>query len=172
MDPFSHVLVPVGGLGAYTVFKEGVLPDGDVLLLVAFAAFLPDLVDKPLAWTFGVTSSGRLVAHSVVVALPIAAAMVAVAVRFGDGRYGYAYALGHLSHVALDYAPVLWMGTGYYYFPNLFWPFLPPNPDLDTTYSSRLSDPGVLTFVLLGGVLVVGGYALLDSYRRRQQRRE
>lgn len=111
MDPFSHVLVPVGGLAVYTLSRERALPESEVVLLVAFAALLPDLVDKPLAWTFGATSSGRLVGHSVVVGGPLAAVVVAVAARFGYRQCGYAYALGHLSHLALDYAPVLWMGT-------------------------------------------------------------
>lgn len=172
MDPFSHVLVPVGLLGAYTVFRTGDLPDGEIVLLAAFAALLPDLVDKPLAWTFGLTPSGRFVAHSAVVALPLAAVGTVVAVEYGYGRYGYVFALGYLSHVALDYAPVLWLGAEYNYFPNLFWPLLPANPDLETTYASRLSEPGPVTLVALGGVVAVLGYALLDGYRRRVRRRE
>lgn len=172
MDPFSHVLVPVGLLGAYTVFRTGDLPDGDIVLLAAFAALLPDLVDKPLAWTFGITPSGRFVAHSAVVALPLAGVGTAVAVKLGYERYGYAFALGYLSHVALDYSPVLWLGTEYYYFPNLFWPLLPANPDLEMTYASRLSEPGPVALLALGGVVAVFGCALLISYRRHVERRE
>lgn len=172
MDPFSHVLVPVGLLGAYTVLRTGDLPEGELLLLAAFAALLPDLVDKPLAWTFEVTPSGRFVAHSAVVALPAVAAATAVAVRLGHGRYGYAFALGYLSHIALDYSPILWLGADYYFFPNLFWPLLPPNPDLETTYASRLPGPGPPTLLAFGAVVAVCGYALLDAYRRHARRRE
>jgi hypothetical protein len=44
--------------------REGRSPTGTEFRLVVFAAVLPDLIDKPLAWTFGVLPSRRSFAHS------------------------------------------------------------------------------------------------------------
>lgn len=57
--------------------------DASVYLLVLFTQF-PDLVDKPLAWTFGILLSGLSVGHSVFVALSVS--VVALALGHARGR--------------------------------------------------------------------------------------
>lgn len=74
-------------------------PEAVVLLV---ATQLPDLVDKPLAWQFDVVSSGYAVGHSLVVAVPLAVAVLALARRHGRPRLGAAFVVGHLSHLAGD----------------------------------------------------------------------
>lgn len=73
-------------------------------LVLGFGALLPDLVDKPLAWTFAVFPSGYAVAHSVFVAVPVGLAVAAVAARRGRAPVGVAFLVGYWSHLVGDIA--------------------------------------------------------------------
>lgn len=76
------------------------LPADVYALLLATQA--PDLVDKPLAWTFGILPNGVSLAHSVFVALPVAALAVLVARHYDRAPVGVAFGLGYLSHLLGD----------------------------------------------------------------------
>ena len=73
-------------------------------IAVTAGALLPDLVDKPLAWTLGITENGYGIAHSVFVApllwLAVAAATVrrGAETRLAAGLFALAYAI----HLATD----------------------------------------------------------------------
>lgn len=101
MWPWEHAVV------GYLAFSVGVHlvrrrpPTGPEALVVAFAAVAPDLVDKPLAWEFGVFPSGHGIAHSVFFAVPLVALVLAAAARRRPG-VGTAFAVGYLSHLAAD----------------------------------------------------------------------
>ncbi len=84
---------------------------------------LPDVIDKPLAWTFAILPSGRMLAHSLVVSLPVLTVVVLLAAHRGYGQYGMVFSAGYLSHIAGDFYPIARLGMEYYFFPNLFWPF-------------------------------------------------
>src|SRR6056297_375011 len=129
MYPHGHFLLAALPLLAYTAGRYRRLPRGYTLLLVFLATQLPDLVDKPLAWTFGVLPSGRMFAHSLVISVPVLSLGCVLAVRRGWGRPAVVFSLTYLSHIVGDFYPILWRGTEYYFFPNLFWPLLPANPD-------------------------------------------
>jgi hypothetical protein len=79
-------------------------PTGSETLALALGTQLPDLVDKPLAWTFGVLPSGRSFAHSVFTAV-VVFALVYVALR-GRGRSedASAFVVGYVSHLVGDSA--------------------------------------------------------------------
>jgi hypothetical protein len=70
MWPWEHVVVGYLAYSAVSHAVAGRAPSGRAAIAVAFAALLPDLVDKPLAWGLGVLPSGRSFAHSLVVAVP------------------------------------------------------------------------------------------------------
>lgn len=169
MDPASHILVPVTLLAVYSISRYRHFPNGDPILVVVFAALLPDLIDKPLAWTFAFTPSGRLIAHSLVVAIPAVVGIVLAANRLGYSTYGNLFAFGYLSHIVLDSYPVLYLGTDYYFFPNMLWPFVPPNPDFNTTFTSHLLPLDPTTLLVLGVVVIICGYAVVDSVQRRRK---
>ncbi|MFC5367599.1 metal-dependent hydrolase [Salinirubrum litoreum] len=63
---------------------------------------LPDLVDKPLSWSLGVTATGYGPAHSLFVGAPLVAALAALAWRRGHGPPGAAFAVGYASHLLGD----------------------------------------------------------------------
>lgn len=93
-------------------------------LALAVGTQLPDLIDKPLAWTVQLLPNGRSLGHSLLVAGPLLAALMLST----DGRrrrVAVALASGYLTHLATDALyPVL---DGDLYFVGfLGWPAIPP----------------------------------------------
>lgn len=166
MYPPEHFLVAFLPVTVYTLVRYRRPPTGVAILVLLFATQLPDLVDKPLAWTFGVIPSGRMLAHSLVIAVPVVIAVVYVAHRRGYGALGNTFAVGYFAHLAGDFYPVLSLGRDYYFFPNLFWPLMAANPDEAPSFAANMPDPGLELIVSAGVIALVCAYALADSYRR------
>ncbi|GAB3679291.1 hypothetical protein GCM10028857_00380 [Salinarchaeum chitinilyticum] len=98
MLPWEHAAV---GYLAYSLFarlRYRRAPTGDAVVVVAFAALLPDLIDKPLAWGAGVLPSGKSLAHSLLFAGP---AILLAALAAGR-RIAVAFAVSYLLHLAGD----------------------------------------------------------------------
>lgn len=99
-------------------------PTGPAAIAVVFGTQFPDLVDKPLAWTFGVIPNGRSLTHSL-----FAAALVILVVQLLLRRRGHAvaataFAVGYLTHLFGDaLAPVL--SGDFYALGFLAWPLVP-----------------------------------------------
>lgn len=166
MNPLAHFLVAFLPLAAYCFARYGRLPRGGLVLLLLFATLLPDLIDKPLAWAFGVIPSGRMLAHSLVIAVPIVTAIAYVAYRRGYGVLGIVFAFGYFSHLVGDHYSVLYLGRDYYFFPNMFWPLMSANPDHEPSFAAHMPEPGLAMIVSIGVIALVCLYALVDSYRR------
>lgn len=97
------------------------------LAAVIVGTQLPDIVDKPLAWWFGVLPSGRSLAHSLLVAVPLSAIVVAYAWHRAHPEVGFAFAVGYASHLVGDvYVAVLYWRPEELTF--LLWPVLPAYP--------------------------------------------
>jgi len=62
-------------------------PTGLEAFAVVLASVLPDLIDKPLAWEYGVFENGYAIGHSLFFAVPLAilVGMIAHARRHGRG---------------------------------------------------------------------------------------
>lgn len=105
---------------------------------VAVGSQLPDLVDKPLAWSLGVLPAGRTFGHSLLVALPLLAAGLVVLDR-RRGRLAAALAAGHVSHALVDALPVVWTGE-YADARFLLWPATPPiDPPVAPSFLAHLA---------------------------------
>ncbi|EMA38675.1 hypothetical protein C447_09060 [Halococcus hamelinensis 100A6] len=102
-------------------------PDGIAVLAIVLGTQLPDLVDKPLAWTFHVLPSGRSLAHSVFAAVLASVVVWAYCRRRGRSDLGAAFAIGYVSHLVADGYTYLFTGE-YVYLSYLGWPLLPPPP--------------------------------------------
>lgn len=77
-------------------------PTGGATLALVVGAVLPDLVDQPLYYTFGLSST-RTLAHSLLVAIPVAVLAIALVRRLGGPQeVGIAFAVGYLSHPVAD----------------------------------------------------------------------
>ena len=71
MWPWGHA---AAGYLLYTLWARRRFhrpPAGAATLALAVGTQFPDLVDKPLAWTFGISPSGRAGAHSLLIAIPL-----------------------------------------------------------------------------------------------------
>lgn len=102
MWPWGHLAV---GYVAFSLFVRvglGRRPSGRAAILLSIATQLPDLVDKPLAWQFGLLSDGTGAAHSLLVGVPVALALgVWLRIRERPELSG-ALAIGYGSHVLGD----------------------------------------------------------------------
>jgi hypothetical protein len=99
-------------LGARAYYRRP--PTGAAAVAVAVGTQLPDLLDKTLAWLFGVFPVGYAVGHSALVAPPVLTAAYLLLHRrsLTRGRLVLAYAVGHLSHLFGDLLYPLLRGKG------------------------------------------------------------
>ncbi|WP_227354025.1 metal-dependent hydrolase [Haladaptatus salinisoli] len=102
MWPWEHLAFGYLLYSAYSHVVAGRSPRSDAVVVLGFATQLPDLVDKPLAWSLAVLPSGHSLAHSLVSALPLSALALALAHRARRTDIGVAFAVGYLSHLAGD----------------------------------------------------------------------
>lgn len=102
MWPWGHAAVGYLCYSALRLARGRDLPVAWApVLAVGVGTQFPDLVDKPLAWEFGLLSAGRSLAHSLVILLPLLALLWA---WVGDGKRHLvaAFGVGLLSHPLAD----------------------------------------------------------------------
>ena len=126
MWPWEHLAVGYLCYSLYAHVRFRRAPRSLPAVAVAVGTQFPDLVDKPLAWSFEVLPSGHSLAHSALVAVPVALLAVFVGRRASRerGAVGTAFAVGYLSHLPGDALYPLVLGHP----PNidfLLWPLVP-----------------------------------------------
>ncbi|MCU4751806.1 metal-dependent hydrolase [Halobacteria archaeon AArc-curdl1] len=140
--------------------------EGSASIAVAFLLIgsqFPDLVDKPLAWYFGMLPTGRTLAHSLLFLVPVVLVVGAVTARHDrlEREYGIVFAIGAISHVLVDAVPALWGGGDWY---HLLWPLTPVEPyesgapSVIDLFVSSLGDPYFLLEFVLAGIAFVVWY--------------
>ncbi|WP_458187843.1 metal-dependent hydrolase [Haladaptatus sp. NG-WS-4] len=82
------------------------------VVVLGFAALLPDLVDKPLSWSFELFPTGYSVAHSVFVAGLVLSIIATFAWCGRRLRYAAAFGVGYVSHLVGDIVYPVFMGEG------------------------------------------------------------
>ncbi|WP_135823748.1 metal-dependent hydrolase [Halorussus ruber] len=102
MWPWEHVAFGYLLVSLYSHVVRGKSPDGRLALAAGLGALFPDLVDKPLSWTFGVFPSGYAVAHSAYVFPTFAVALWLVLRYRGAPSLAVAFVVGHFSHLVGD----------------------------------------------------------------------
>lgn len=120
MWPWEHVLFAYVCYSTYVHGRYRSRPGDLPTVALAFGAVLPDLIDKPLAWEFGVFGTGYAAAHSLFIGVPAALVVYTVAEHRRVGAVGGAFAAGYALHLVgdvlpaslsrrrLDLSPVLW----------------------------------------------------------------
>ena len=123
MWPWGHAAVGYLLCSLWIRRRGGRAPTAGVVLPLAVGTQFPDLVDKPLAWTVSILPSGRAGAHSLLIALPLLAALWWHFDSSTGRRAWTGFALGYLAHLATDgLYPLLDGAVGELSY--LFWPVL------------------------------------------------
>ena len=102
MWPWEHLAFGYVLYSGYTRLRHGRRPERGPVVALVVATQLPDLIDKPLAWTFDVLPTGRSLGHSVFVAGAFLGVVALLARRRGAPAFGPAVAVGYLSHLLGD----------------------------------------------------------------------
>ncbi|WP_267642355.1 metal-dependent hydrolase [Haloarchaeobius amylolyticus] len=102
MWPWEHLAFGYVCYSLAVRVTAGERPRGVAVAVVALATLLPDLVDKPLSWTLGVTATGYSVVHSLFVAPFLLAGVAALTRRLDRPHLFAAFAVGYLSHLLGD----------------------------------------------------------------------
>ena len=125
MWPWEHLAF---GYLLYSLARRarGDIPMGSAAVALAFGTQFPDLVDKPLTWTFGLLPGGTF-AHTVFVTLPAVAIVFVTGRRVGRPHVAAGFSAGYLSHLLGDVVYPVVLGDA----PSLgrfFWPLVPNTP--------------------------------------------
>ena len=166
MWPWGHLAVAYLCYVALLELRGAGEQTPPALLAVAVGSQFPDLVDKPLAWTFAILPSGRSFAHSLITAAAVLAIGYRVGRRLDREVIVVAFGVGYLSHTLTDLGPDVIVGllqgdlSQLRWTTYLLWPLLPspPYPN-DSSFLAHFADfalePYVAAQFALVGVAVV-----------------
>lgn len=99
MWPWEHLAFGYLSYSWYIRVVHGRRLDDDEAVVLVLGTQFPDVVDKPLAWVFGILPSGVSLAHSLLFLIP-----VCVLLFFVSGRHpaSSAFGAGYGSHLVGD----------------------------------------------------------------------
>ena len=123
MLPWGHLAFGYLVYTAGTRLRNRRPPAGVPTLAMALGTQLPDLVDKPLNWWFGVFD-GRAVGHSLVTLVPLCALVALVVRRHDRGDLAGGFSVGALTHLLGDSYGAFFAGQ-FDRASFLVWPLLP-----------------------------------------------
>jgi hypothetical protein len=102
MLPWAHAAVGYLLYSAYSRWRVGWPPVGLTVYAVGLGTQFPDVIDKPLAWSFAVLPSGRSLGHSLLTLVAVLI-LLRVACRYPDQRaLSAAFGVGYISHLFAD----------------------------------------------------------------------
>lgn len=160
MWPIGHVAIAYLLYTGSTRLRSLGPPAAGPAFVACFGGLFPDIVDKPLAWYLDALPTGRTLAHSLLVLVPLCLLVYIVLRRYDRGEYGVAFAIGAISHSLVDALPVLWDDEASASF--LLWPYWSVEsyesgaPGVLELLSASLSQPYFyLEFVLLGVAIAI-----------------
>jgi hypothetical protein len=151
MWPWGHAAVGYLLYASFVRLYHRKLPSEAATVALAIATQLPDLTDKPLAYSF-VLPEGRSLAHSVLFAVPLCA-LVWYFVDQEDWYVREAFVVGYASHLLADSYGALLAGR-FSRASFLLWPIL-PSPDYPTeSFAGHWAKlVGTLSSVTVDGVV-------------------
>jgi len=155
MWPWGHLAVSYLCYVGFLRFQRGREDTQTLLTLcaVGFGSQFPDLVDKPLGWTFGLLPS-RSLGHSLIIAVLFLMVIYQISRRYQREDIARAFGIGHITHSLADSGLILiellqgdpshlWDAT------YLVWPLLPvPAPSRDISLLSYLLSVEFTPYVL------------------------
>lgn len=161
MWPWGHAAVGYLLYVGWAQFRYGEWPQRSSIVAVLMATQLPDLIDKPLAWSFHVLPSGRSFAHSLLVAIPLVILitfMLSQVVRF---ELTTPIVIGYFSHIVTDLPSEVLHGE-FAEASFLLWPLLPPPEySTDPSFGAHLAKLRVSSDIAIEASIAGMGILLL-----------
>ena len=114
-------------------------PTSEETLVVVFASIFHDLIDKPLAWEFGVFASGHALAHSIFIAIPVSIVVVWLASLRRRPRIGWTFAIGYLLNVPADIVPK-YLVNGDLPLDRILWPMAHEGGENESGFQDEFMD--------------------------------
>ena len=124
MWPWAHLSV---GYLIYTVFSRLRYrrpPDERGTVALGVGTLLPDIIDKPLAWTLEILPHGRSLGHSLFTTFVIIVAVGLFFRRQRNSTVTTAFGIGYLSHLLGDGGEAI-IESGFSSLGFLLWPVIP-----------------------------------------------
>ena len=121
MWPWEHALLGyiVYSVVCHTYYRDA--PGEYETAVVLIASVLPDVIDKTLAWQFGVFHSGYAIAHSLFITGPLVIGAGLLARGYGRPTLGLAFGVGYPFHLVGDVLPI-YVSSGELTIRHLRWP--------------------------------------------------
>ncbi|KTG08741.1 metal-dependent hydrolase [Haloferax profundi] len=101
MYPLGHLALGYLCYAGVAYLTDRQLPNGLLLVVLAFGTQVPDIIDKPLVYA-GVLPSGRSFAHSLLIVLPVLAGLSYMAIQWDLRTEARAFSVAVLSHLIGD----------------------------------------------------------------------
>lgn len=156
MWPWEHVLLAYIFYSILCHIQYSRSPNEIPVVAVAVGSLFPDIVDKPLAWQYGVFETGWGIAHSVFFALPFSILIYLLFRYRGNENIGGAFAIGYLLHLPADVIPVS-LNRGKLYLDPILWPV--GNPTVGRDHES-FSDGFLYLLTQYGQQILAGDITL------------
>lgn len=175
MWPWAHAAVGYLLYIGYA-YRQGFPLRGPAVVATVAGTQAPDLVDKPLAWTFTVLPAGRSLGHSLLFAALVAGLCWYVVARSFDRQaVALGAAVGYVSHLFADGLGAMlagrWADLSY-----LAWPLLPlPEYETEPSFAAHFlafefSDLTLFGFALTALAAGVWVRIALRARRRGESR--
>lgn len=169
MWPWEHIAVGYIAYSGYRKSRYGRSPWPWAVFAVVLGSVVPDLVDKPLEWTFGLLPSISL-GHSILVAIPLGVVVLSVASMNARTDVGGGFVIGYWLHIPCDMIYPLALGLDVD--PRSFlWPLYVDSVEVQqglakttlsylTEFGSFLATPRGTAYLLFEGLLLGVAVAL------------
>ncbi|MFC7135299.1 MULTISPECIES: metal-dependent hydrolase [Salinibaculum] len=125
MWPWGHLAFGYLCYFVYSRSREDARMTRASIATLILGTQLPDLVDKPLAWTVQLLPNGRSLAHSVFVTALVIVGVTVLARRYRVPDLGPAFGIGYGTHLVGDALYPLIQGD-FEALGFLLWPVVPP----------------------------------------------
>jgi len=130
------------------------------LVALLLGTQFPDLIDKPLAWSFAVLPSGRSLAHSLFTLAIVVGAAWLVCRRYERASLAGVFGIGYASHLLGDALNAI-VSLEWQYLTFLVWPLQPLPPyQRDSSFVAHFQSFQFTTWTWLGFLLFASALVL------------
>jgi len=170
MWPWEHAVAGYVLLTALSLLVRRRPLTASEVALVVLGTQIPDLVDKPLAWTVPVLPGGRSLGHSLLTWAAAVGPIVVIARRIERTDAALAFLFGFLVHILTDLPPEVLAGE-FSQATFVLWPLLPiPETTVEQSILARfghLQRGDIVRLKLITFGIIVGQVLLSTLHRER-----